>query len=62
MNQIIYFHGYASEGNSRTAENIRQELTNYQIISPKYDTKNADKAYNDLSNMVDYGCKKSDCF
>lgn len=61
MNVIIYFHGYKSDGNSRTAEIIRQIFTNYHIISPSYNTANADEAFEQLSKIIDEGCKICDC-
>ena len=52
MDAIIYFHGYGSNGNSRTAEFIKEAYPNYTIITPTYNTKDADLAMKELDGVV----------
>lgn len=52
MDAIVYFHGYGSNGNSRTAEFIKQAYPDYAVITPTYNTKDADLAIEELYPTV----------
>lgn len=52
MEMILYFHGYASNGNSSTANIIRSAYPNKKVICPTYNTSNADIAIQELDKVV----------
>jgi predicted esterase YcpF (UPF0227 family) len=61
MDAIIYFHGYGSNGNSRTAEFIKSAYPDYAVITPTYNTKNANEAIDDLYKVVYQAMKDYEC-
>jgi hypothetical protein len=61
MDAIVYFHGYGSNGNSRTAELIKQSYPDYAVITPTYNTKDADLAMEELDKTIYKTMKEYDC-
>lgn len=53
MDAIIYFHGYNSTGNSRTASIIRDSYPSCDIISPTYNTKDCRIGIKELTPVVE---------
>lgn len=49
---FFYFHGFASSGNSRTAELLRQAYPHAKVVSPTYNTRNAHEAVKTLSKEI----------
>lgn len=52
MVTIFYFHGYNSNGNSRTVGMVKNILPDAHILSPTYCTTDADIAMSYLDTMV----------
>ena len=54
MKAIVYFHGFGSTGYSNTVTHIRNciKYEGYKVISPTYNTKNADKGYEKLDEFI----------
>lgn len=60
MDAIIYFHGYNSTGNSRTASIIRDSYLDHDIISPNYNTKDAYLGVKELTPIVEEASRNYD--
>ena len=60
MDAIIYFHGYNSTGNSRTASIIRDSYLDHDIISPAYNTKDACLGVKELTPILEETIRKYD--
>ena len=51
---IIYLHGFNSDGNGSTAVKLKSHYRD-NIITPSYDYQNADNGYNQLNSIVQKG-------
>lgn len=49
---LFYFHGFASSGNSRTVELLREAYPNARVVSPTYNTRDAHEAVKTLSKEI----------
>ncbi len=52
MNTLIFFHGFGSNGSSKTAELIKATFPELNVLAPLYNTKNADEAVASLTKIV----------
>ena len=52
MSIVVYFHGYGSNGSSRTAKLIQDEYPNHTVVSCSYNTNNADEAIKSLDSFI----------
>lgn len=52
MSVIVYFHGYGSNGSSRTSKLIQEAYPNHTVVSKGYNTKNADDAAFTLDGFI----------
>lgn len=60
MDAIIYFHGYNSTGNSRTASIMRDSYIDHDIISPTYNTKDAYLGVKELTPILEDAIRNYD--
>lgn len=56
---IIYLHGFNSDGNGDTAKKLKSHYGE-QIICPSYDYINADKGYSQLNSLISSAMKQED--